>query len=113
MDGEQAFFEREDRCGVRTLVVAGEIDLATAPAFRRQLDALINDAHSPAFVDLTGVTFLDSSGLSVLVHARRALAAGDVELVLLNPSRLVRKVLEVSGIGALFEIRCHATKGDR
>ncbi len=102
---QQAQFERTERHGARTLVVSGEIDLATAPRFRDELGVLIGESHSPAVIDLSGVSFLDSSGLAALVSARRDVEGTDVTLVLLNPSLLSQRVLEVSGIGSLFEIR--------
>lgn len=104
-----ASFERCDRAGERILVVTGEIDIATAPELRCELDALSLGAHSPVVVDLSGVTFLDSSGISALVAARQAVAGTDATLVLLEPSPPVRLVLEISGVGELFEIRDEAT----
>jgi anti-sigma B factor antagonist len=100
-----ATFERGDRAGERTLLVSGEIDLATAPQFRLELEALGLEAHSPAVVDLAGVTFLDSSGISALLAARQELAGTDVTLVLAGPSPQVRRVLEMTGVDGLFEIR--------
>jgi anti-sigma B factor antagonist len=104
-----ASFERADRAGERILVVTGEIDIATAPQLRCELEALSRGAHSSAVVDLAGVTFLDSSGISALVAARQALAGTDATLVLLEPSPPVRLVLEMSGVDGLFEIRDAAT----
>jgi anti-anti-sigma factor len=106
-------FEREDRPAGRTLLVSGEIDLVTAPRFRAQLEALIAEAHSPAFVDLSGVTFFDSSGLAALLAARRAAERTDVTLVLVNPSPLTERVLEITGVDELFEICDDPTSGWR
>ena len=104
MNPDQASFERCERHGHSTLVVSGEIDLATAAMFRQELIAAAGDAHSPALVDLSAVTFLDSSGLNALVAARRSLEGTDVSLVLLNPSPICRRVLEVTGTDQVFEI---------
>src|SRR4051812_16226385 len=67
---DQATFVRSDRDGRATLVVAGEIDLVTAPFLRDELAAVIGDAGSTTVVDLSGVTFIDSSGLGALIDAR-------------------------------------------
>ncbi|WP_238782942.1 STAS domain-containing protein [Streptomyces monomycini] len=67
----------ELREGCRVICPVGEIDLATAPAFRDQLRG--NDAALPAFVvaDLRQVSFIDSSGLQELMKAQsRCEAAG-------------------------------------
>ena len=104
MNPDQASFERRELHGHRTLVACGEIDLATAPTFLEQLVAVAAEAHSPALVDLSGVTFLDSSGLNALVDARQRGQDPDVSLVLLNPSPVCRRVLELTGLNRLFTI---------
>ncbi len=101
---DQATFQRGDRDGFRTLTVGGEIDLATASAFEAELDAVIAEAHSPADVDLSGVTFIDSSGLHALIRARKRVVGTGVRLVLVNPSDACRQVLEITDTAQLFEI---------
>src|SRR3712207_9166682 len=49
--------------------VAGEIDVYTAASLREKLADLIDADHTDVVVDLTGVTFMDSTGLGVLVGA--------------------------------------------
>jgi anti-anti-sigma factor len=60
-----------------TVVLDGEIDIATAPAIRRFLMAAINGGDVHLAVDMSGVTFIDASGIGVLVAAaNRARQAG-------------------------------------
>jgi anti-sigma B factor antagonist len=81
------------------LSVRGEIDLETSPKLRELLEALDEDLG--VIVDLSSVTFLDSSGLSELVQANeRHAAAGGVRLVV--TSTWIRRVLEVSGLADVF-----------
>ncbi len=77
--GDAAFW-RDDSDGRATLHVSGEIDLATAPALRAELRTLIAEAHSPGIVNLSAVTFMDASGLSALLQARRAVRGTEVTL---------------------------------
>ncbi len=84
--------------------MTGELDLVTAAQFEAELDTVVSEAHSPAKVDLSGVTFLDSSGLQALIRARSRLVGTDVHLVLVNPSQVCRKVLEVTDTAQLFEV---------
>jgi anti-anti-sigma factor len=77
------------------LAVVGEIDLATAPQLR---DAL-NEARGVArvVVDLSSVTFIDSSGLNVLVHGQRELARAEISLRVVSPSdQTVYRVFELT-----------------
>ncbi|HYQ69482.1 STAS domain-containing protein [Actinophytocola sp.] len=58
--------------GVRVVEAAGEVDLVTAPALRTALlDALAESPGGLCVVDLTGVTFLDSAGLTTLIEVNQ------------------------------------------
>jgi anti-sigma B factor antagonist len=78
-----------------TVVLNGEIDVATAPAIRRFLMAAISGGDVHMAVDMSGVTFIGAAGIGVLVAAaNRAREAGG-GLSLLAPSRQVRRLLDV------------------
>jgi anti-sigma B factor antagonist len=98
-------FERIERHGAPTLVITGEVDLACADELRDQLHAITSMPSSTGVVDLSGVTFLDSSGLGVLIAAKKRAADADADLALAAPSPACRKVLEISGADQFFEIR--------
>jgi len=100
-----ASFERVDRDAEPTLVVTGEIDVSVRADFRGQLAALVAEAPSPGLVDLSAVTFMDSSGLGELVSAKVAADAVGVELILVRPSEPVRRVLSLTGIDQMLTIR--------
>jgi anti-sigma B factor antagonist len=100
-----AKFERCTREGEELLAVRGEIDLANADAFRVALESLIRDCRSPALVDLSGVTFIDSTGMAALARARGAADEAAVELVLVETSPQARMVLELTGLWTHFKTR--------
>jgi anti-sigma B factor antagonist len=104
MNPVQASFERRESHGNITLVATGEIDMANAETLLQELIAAAAEAHSPALVDLSAVTFLDSSGVNALIEAHRRLEGTDVCLVLIHPSPPCRRVFEMTGIDQLFEI---------
>src|SRR6478672_513553 len=97
MEEPQARFERDDEAELPRLVVTGEIDLGVAGTFASELKQLVGDAHSPAVVDLTGVTFFNSTGISVLSDAVAEARRRRVELVV-RPSSHVRRTLEITGL---------------
>ncbi|HWD52036.1 MAG TPA: STAS domain-containing protein [Acidimicrobiales bacterium] len=90
--------------GVSVLTVTGEIDMATAPDLRERLVALEADRISAIVVDLTGVSFIDSTALGVLVGAyrRQEEAGGTLKLVVTEPR--VRKVLEITDLTSVFPV---------
>ena len=93
--------------GTRTLAVGGEIDVATSPVLRRELHSLIDDGDGTIVVDFTATSFIDSSGLGVLVGALKRLRETDREsaLVLTGLHDSVRKVFEITGLTDVFTIR--------
>jgi anti-anti-sigma factor len=98
-------YERVERAAGRTLVVRGQLDLATVDELRRQLQAVIAESHSPAYVDLSGVTFLDSSSIAVLIDARRAAPSHNSELVVVSPSPACRRVFDILELRDVLDIR--------
>jgi len=87
--------------GTAVLVVSGEIDISTAPALREHLQQF--DGRT-VIVDLTAMTFIDSTGLGVLVGALKRLREDGGDLVLRGPSRSARKVLDISGLAQIVTI---------
>ena len=79
--------------GDSLLRLVGEIDVMTAPELARYLD---NDQRIRV-LDMAQVTFMDSSGLKVLVLANRSREASD-RITLRAPSAAVRRVVDISGM---------------
>jgi anti-sigma B factor antagonist len=84
--------------------MTGELDFATMPQLRGHLLTLIEDKQVSLVVDLDGLEFVDSSGLSVLVSTlkRARDAGGDLHLVCSNEHRLT--LLRVTGLDQVFTI---------
>jgi len=87
--------------GVR-VTVAGEVDIATSPQLRDACLRAVNEGAGDVHLDLAGVTFLDSSGISVLVQAQQRLVALGRGFELRTVSRPARRVLEIAGLGPAF-----------
>ncbi|MEA3075230.1 MAG: anti-sigma factor antagonist [Actinomycetota bacterium] len=85
--------------------VAGEIDASTAPTLGEALEAAIDQDMRTVVVDAAGITFIDSSGLSVLVAAHKRLKAGGGELVVASASAPVRRLLGISGLDRVLTVR--------
>lgn len=85
----------------RALVIGrGEIDMSSGPAIRDALLAAQNDA-ADVIVDLTDVTFMDSTGINALIGAyRRAPTAGSLKVV--GAKSAVLKVFEITGVAELL-----------
>ena len=73
----------------------GEIDLSTVAALRRELDAAREEAVT-VVLDLSGVTFIDSAGLHLLLDASHSSAVSDWAFFVVRPSAVVQRLIRVS-----------------
>jgi anti-sigma B factor antagonist len=90
--------------GTVLLSVRGEIDTLTAPAFTAATDDLLAESGDALVVDLSEVRFLASSGLAVLISAAHRAEERGLRLQLVAPTRAVRRPLEITGTGQLFDL---------
>lgn len=88
---------RRDSADYPVLVVVGEVDMATANDFAAAAIALLDTATVVAHVDLTDVTFFDSSGIAALIEIQGAFEDASVRLVI-APSRSVARTLELTDL---------------
>jgi anti-anti-sigma factor len=100
---EQASFCRADEPDAVRLVVAGEIDLGVAGVFASNVKDLLGPGR-PAVIDLTSVTFFNSTGIGVLCDAAEAARQRGIPLVVV-PSDHVRRTLEITGLTGTFDLR--------
>ncbi|HEV2952613.1 MAG TPA: anti-sigma factor antagonist [Candidatus Dormibacteraeota bacterium] len=94
----------ETRDGVSIVRAAGEIDIATAPALRGELEASIGRRPDVVVVDLLGVTFMDSTALGVLVGALKGCREAGCSMRIVVSDARVLKVFEITGLTDLFSI---------
>jgi anti-sigma B factor antagonist len=83
------------------ITVSGEVDLATSPELDVAIIAAIDSGTPSVVIDLTDVSFMDSSGLGVIVRALKRCreAENDLDLVITN-----ERVLKVFGITGLDQV---------
>ncbi|GAA1432223.1 STAS domain-containing protein [Streptomyces sp. SBST2-5] len=92
------------------LRVSGELDLVTSPVLRQRVHDAVADGRHRLVLDLSEVWFCDSSGVGVLIAARRLLRSCQGSLRLILPARgaadgsHVNKVLGALGVRRLFDI---------
>jgi anti-sigma B factor antagonist len=93
-----------DAAGRCVLAITGELDIGSAPTLRDALLGLLaRDDVPDVWLDLSGVSFLDSSGLAVLLMGARRWKAEGRRLVLTRPTRVARRVIDLTGAAPAFE----------
>lgn len=84
--------------------VEGELDMASAPRLGRVLNTALDDGASALSLDLTELSFLDSTGVRVLISAHRRATDQGCAFTLARPTRSVRRVLHLTGVDQLLVI---------
>ena len=86
------------------VAIEGEVDVAAVPALERALETAIEATAGGFVIDLTGVEFMDSSGLLAVLNARGVLAGEERALAVVCPAGPVRTLLEVAGVSQLLVV---------
>jgi anti-sigma B factor antagonist len=97
--------ERVRRGETDVVVVTGEVDVASSPVLRSELRKLIAEGSFSVELDLKGMTFIDSTGIGVLVGTARLLRHNGGDLRLVNPHPSTIRVLEITGLTRIFTIK--------
>jgi anti-sigma B factor antagonist len=100
-DGQSLLISVENIPSGKLLVVRGEVDMTTATQLRDTVLRHLASASS-LWLDLEDVTFMDSSGLHVLLASQRRAALLGSPLVIARASHAVDRLLQVTGTTALF-----------
>jgi anti-sigma B factor antagonist len=90
---------------VVTVAVTGELDLASVSQLRSCLTDLVGRGDVDVVVDLSGVTFCDSTALGVFVGAHRRVAAAGGKIEFRQPPPSLRNLLVVSGLDQILTVR--------
>lgn len=92
------------RDGLGLIALKGEVDIYTAPKFKDDLVALIDEGAVDIVVDLSHVEFIDSTALGVLIGGVKRLHPLDGHLLLVANTRPVLKILTITGLDKVFSI---------
>ena len=92
--------------GTHALVaLAGELDLSTVGLLYEQFAALATDGICHVSLNMAEVTFVDSTGLSLLVAEHKRAESMNGELIIFSPSAELRRLFQLTGLDSYFNIR--------
>ena len=88
-----------------TIAVGGEVDPHTAPQLEGEIrTALLSPSVETLALDLSGVSFMDSSGLRVVISTHRSMRERAGRLVLRHPTATVKHLLEITQLSGEIDI---------
>jgi anti-sigma B factor antagonist len=91
-----------DRANV--LPLTGEIDLHVSPGIAASLKAMTSTKPEQLVIDLSGVSYIDSSGLAVLIEGMQSVAAYGGKFALAGLQETVRPIFEIARLDQVFRI---------
>ena len=96
----------EVRANGRAVVIAfaGELDLASAAAAQEELDRVADSDVERTIADLSGLTFMDSTGLAILVKASRAAKESARRFEVIKGGPQVERLFALTGMDEEFEL---------
>ena len=94
----------KDVGGMKVVELEGEIDLSTAAVFKETVYEVIESGHTDLVIDLSGLEFMDSTGLGVLVAALKKTTTEGGSIRLICDKRNILKVFTITGLDKVFSI---------
>jgi anti-sigma B factor antagonist len=104
MSHQPRFFRRQSFDGFVVVFVDGEIDVAVAGVLAEELEATIDDCSPAMLVDLTNVTFMDSSALSTLIRVHKYAGSHGGGIRLVGPNARVSRLLEITHLDHVLPV---------
>lgn len=99
LDGRPQLELHDEASGDRhVLVLSGELDLASSPTLDEALRGICTDGTEALTVDLSGLTFMDSTGLRVLLRAKELCERHGCEFLVIAGPPQIQRLFEVAGI---------------
>lgn len=94
----------ENRNGHVLVRAVGELDMSTAPSLTTAAGNAFADGYQLLMLDLSGISFMDSTGLSALLAVHREAVARDAHAAIIAPSDNALRVLEMLGVDQVLNI---------
>jgi anti-anti-sigma factor len=92
--------QSSDPGGDPMVVLSGELDISSAETLRVAVEEIVATGPTHLVFDLSRLTFMDSSGIAVMVYAANNVA----KVELLHPSSIVRRVVEATGLAEILQM---------
>lgn len=88
---------------VNIFTLTGSLDIYTAVELKQQFEAIIKDSENIAIIDLSKVSYIDSSGIGMLIKLMNYVKSLEGKFYLANMKPPLEKVFKVAGLGNYFQ----------
>jgi anti-sigma B factor antagonist len=97
------YIQNDQLVGRSGVTIMGEIDMSNSPVLSDHLTGVVEAQKKDLVLNMEHVAFIDSTGLAVLTNTRRHLESLGRSLILESPSNAVSRILEITGLDAVFQ----------
>ncbi|MGD1173928.1 STAS domain-containing protein [Mycobacterium seoulense] len=101
---EEFWVNRRDAGGAVILEVSGAVDIITAPSLATHIDVALSGTPAVLVIDLTGVNFLSSAGITVLVEVQRLTQDSPTSLRVAAQGSATSRTLRIVGLDEFIEL---------
>lgn len=105
MKDEELDYSVEERSGHRILNLKGKLVLHNVEQFRDEFIKIVEQDRKNIHFNIKGLSFIDSSGMGLLITLNRKLQAGGRELVIVQPGEAIQKILHIAGLDKVFNVQ--------
>ena len=97
--------KRSEDAGVTVLAVRGNVKVGeSAQQFAAEMTRLLAETSGPVLLDVSGINYIDSTGIGELVGHMQKLTSAKRRMGLLQPHRRLTSLLEITGLDAYFSV---------
>jgi len=86
------------------VTIKGEVDIYSVDQFRKSIEKSINQKTSKIILDCTDLSYIDSTGMGVLIEMRNKTMEMGQKIVMKNPKPNIKKLLSLTGVDKIIEI---------
>lgn len=86
------------------IVLSGEIDIYTSQSFKTELNEVIESSKGDLYIDCKDLTYIDSTGLGILVGILKEVRKDDNNIYICNLKDNIKKLFLITGLDKLFKI---------
>ncbi|MCR9142787.1 MAG: STAS domain-containing protein [bacterium] len=105
MKDEELDYSVEERSDHRILILKGKLVLHNVEQFRDEFLKIVEQDRKNIHFNIKGLSFIDSSGMGLLITLNRKLQAGQRELVIVQPGEAIQKILHIAGLDKVFNVQ--------
>ena len=94
----------EDKGNVKIVKLSGKLDVNLSMSIESELEQLVDSGSNNIILELSGVEYLSSSGIRVLISIMRKIKDNNGRLVLSSITDIIKKILKTVELEDLFEV---------